>query len=88
MGSTINDNEYIELKKYIEKEIFNFLRQEGVSYFEFSIESEDLKPYILKIFEDKAIQSEESFHIERQNMLILAILYRTISKSKRLIMIF
>jgi hypothetical protein len=61
LGSTINDNEYIELKKYIEKEIFNFLRQEGVSYFEFSIESEDLKPYILKIFEDKAIQSEREF---------------------------
>lgn len=70
LGSTINDNEYIELKKAIEKEIFNFLRQEGISYFEFSIESEDLKPYIVKIFEDKAIQSEREFSYRKTERII------------------
>jgi len=61
LGSIINDNECIELKKYIEKEIFDFLKQKGVSSFEFSIESEHLKPYILKMFADMEIQSEREY---------------------------
>lgn len=64
-GSIMNDNEYVKLKKYIKKEIFDFLKQKEISYFEFSIESEQLKPYILKIFEDKMIQSEREYSYRR-----------------------
>lgn len=65
LGSIIDDNEYEKLKKYIKKEIFDFLKQKEISYFEFSIESEQLKPYILKMFEDKTIQSEREYSLKK-----------------------
>jgi len=58
LGSSINDEEYVKIKEYIKTEIFNFLKKKGIACFEFSVESEHLKPYILKMFEDMAIQSE------------------------------
>lgn len=61
LGSIINDNEYVKLMKYVKKEIFDFLKQKEISYFEFSIESEKLKTYILKMFEDRTIQSEREY---------------------------
>lgn len=65
LGSIINNDEYVKLENYIRNDIFDFLKQKGTYYFEYSIESEGLKPCIQKMFEDKKIQcqKENSFRI-------------------------
>ena len=61
LGSINDDDEYMKLKDYIRKDIFNFLKQKGMDYFEYSVESNGLKPYINKMFEDKIIHSEKEY---------------------------
>ena len=69
LGSINSEDEYMRLKNYIRNDIFNFLKQKGKDCFEYSVESDDLKPYIQKMFEDKIIQSEKeySFRITESN---------------------
>lgn len=69
LGSINNEDEYMKLKDYIRNDIFDFLKQKREDYFEYSVESDDLKPYIQKMFEDKIIQSEKeySFRITESN---------------------
>ncbi|MDR7857842.1 GNAT family N-acetyltransferase [Tissierella sp.] len=65
LGNIINDDEYMKLYNYTRNDIFNFLKQKEVSCFEFSIESDNLKPYILKMFEDKIIESETEYSFRK-----------------------
>lgn len=56
LGNIVNDNTYIELDNFIKKDIFYYLKQQGINYFEFTIENAELRPYIFKMFKDKTIQ--------------------------------
>ena len=61
LGSINNEDENMTLRNYIISDIFNFLKQKGIYYFEYSVESDGLKPYIQKMFEGKKIQSEKEY---------------------------
>jgi len=61
LGDLTNKEEYHQLEVFIRDELFPYLKLNGMNYFEFSIESESLKPHILNMFQDKKINSEREF---------------------------
>ena len=61
LGTINNEDEYIKLKNCVRNDIFVFLRQKGKDYFEYSVESDGLKPYVQRMFEDKILQSEKEY---------------------------
>lgn len=61
LGTINNEDEYIKLKNYVKNNIFGFLKQKGIDYFEYTIESDGLKPYVQKMFEDRIIQNEKEY---------------------------
>ncbi|MDF2984716.1 MAG: acetyltransferase [Eubacterium sp.] len=65
LGSINNDNEYENLENFIRQVIFSFLKENDSENFEFSIEHDCLKPYILKMFNDKTINHEEEYSFRR-----------------------
>lgn len=65
LGNIVNDNVYMELDNFIKKDIFYNLKQQGINYFEFTIENVELKPYILKMFKDKTIQKEKEYSFRK-----------------------
>ncbi len=65
LGNINNDNEYMILEKFIKNDIFKYQKQREINYFEFSIHNDSLKPYILKMFNDKVIQSEREYSYRR-----------------------
>lgn len=69
LGMINNDYEYMYLNNFIKNEIFSFLKQKGINYFEFSIESDNLKPYILRMFKDKTIQREREYSFRKLEQL-------------------
>lgn len=69
LGTINNDYEYMYLNNFIKNEIFSFLKQKGINYFEFSIESDNLKPYILRMFKNKTIQREREYSFRKLEQL-------------------
>jgi len=69
LGCGIYDYEYLELKKFIEKEIFDYIKDNKLGCFEFSVENEHLKPCILKMFENMALQSEKEYSYRRTEFI-------------------
>ncbi len=65
LGNIVNDNTYIELDNFIKKDIFYYLKQQGINYFEFTIENAELRPYIFKMFKDKTIQREKEYSFRK-----------------------
>ena len=61
LGNINNEDEYINLKNYVKNDIFEFLKRKGLDYFEYSVESDSLKPYVQKMFEDRVIQNEKEY---------------------------
>ncbi|WP_026478220.1 GNAT family N-acetyltransferase [Alkaliphilus transvaalensis] len=69
LGTINNDHEYMCLNNFIKNEIFDFLKQKGVNCFEFSIESDNFKPYILRMFKKKTIQREKEYSFRKTEQL-------------------
>ncbi|WMJ87438.1 GNAT family N-acetyltransferase [Anaerocolumna sp. MB42-C2] len=61
LGIYNTEGEFLKLKDFIEAELFNELKKKGYPCFEFSVESENIRKYILEIFKDKTIQTEKEF---------------------------
>ena len=61
LGCPLWEDQNMKLREYIYRDIFDFLKQKGIGYFEYSIESTGLKPYIQKMFQDKDMQSETEY---------------------------
>ncbi len=61
LGSISNETESSKLKDFIYNSLFSYLKEKGFNCFEYSIENDDLKPYIQKMFEEKFIQSEKEY---------------------------
>lgn len=66
LGEPSNVEVYSKFKDFMIEDMFYKLKSKGVNYFEFSIESEKTKPYILDIFCNKVIQIEDEY-IFRKN---------------------
>lgn len=58
LGNITNTDEFKTLEAFINDELFPYLKLRGRNYFEFSVENESLKPYILNMFQEKKINSE------------------------------
>lgn len=53
--------DFMNLKDFLENELFNQLKELGYCCFEFSIDSENMCKNILEMFKDKSIQAEKEF---------------------------
>jgi GNAT superfamily N-acetyltransferase len=61
LGTYETNEEFMNLKDFLENELFNQLKIEGYNCFEFSIDSENMRKNILEMFKDKTIQTEKEF---------------------------
>lgn len=61
LGTYETDEDFRNLKDFLENKLFVQLKEEGYSYFEFSIDSENMRKSILEMFKDKSIQTEKEF---------------------------
>jgi hypothetical protein len=57
----VTNGDFLNLKGFLENELFHYLKKNGHDCFEFSIESDSLQKNILDIFNDKSIQTEKEF---------------------------
>lgn len=65
LGELPNIESYNEFAIFIVEDIFVQLKDKGIDYFEFSIESKEARPYILDIFKNRVIQSEDEYTFRR-----------------------
>jgi len=65
LGEPDNHKVYIHFTEFLEKDLFNYLKNKGIGYFEFSAESEKVRQFILNQFSYKGIQSEYEFSFRR-----------------------
>ena len=65
LGEPTDLETYGKFKTFMEEKMFPELKSKGINYFEFSIESEEAKPYILEIFKDRTIQTEDEYKFRR-----------------------
>lgn len=61
LGGPSNVKVYRKFKTFMIDNMFCNLNSKDISYFEFSIESEEAKPHILDLFNDKIIQTEVEY---------------------------
>ena len=61
LGTYESSKDFLNLKDFLENELFHHLKKNGYDCFEFSIEGENLREHILEIFKDKSIQTEKEF---------------------------
>jgi len=61
LGTYKTSEDFLNLKDFLENELFHYLKKNGYNCFEFSIESENIHKNILEIFKDKSIQTEKEF---------------------------
>lgn len=66
-GEPIDIEVYNKFKAFMIENMFYKLKSKGVGYFEFSIESEKAKPYILEIFSNKNIQTEDEYTFRKND---------------------
>lgn len=67
LGEPINIEVYSKFKTFMIEDMFCKLKSKGVNFFEFSIESEKAKPYILDIFNNKVIQTEDEYTFRKND---------------------
>lgn len=65
LGELPNIESYNKFVTFIVENIFAQLKDKGIDYFKFSIESEEARPYILDIFKNRIIQSEYEYMFRR-----------------------
>lgn len=70
LGQIDNEEEYSRLTSTINDTIISYLKDNGYECFEFSIESENLKPYLLRLFEDKSLQVEKEYSFRRNDVIM------------------
>lgn len=63
LGTYKTNEDFLNLKDFLEKELFHHLKEKGYKCFEFSIESENIYKNILEIFKNKSIQTEKEFSL-------------------------
>jgi RimJ/RimL family protein N-acetyltransferase len=61
LGTYERNEDFLNLKAFLENGLFNNLSQNGYPCFEFSIEMESIRNNILEIFKDRLIQTETEF---------------------------
>jgi RimJ/RimL family protein N-acetyltransferase len=61
LGNIQSKEEYKSIEAFIKNELFIILKAKGIDYFEFSIENDSLKRYILKMFYDREMQKENEY---------------------------
>lgn len=61
LGTYETSEDFLNLKDFLENELFHHLKKNGYNCFEFSIESECLRKNILELLKDKSIQTEKEF---------------------------
>lgn len=61
LGVNESEEDFIDLKAFLENELFPSLRKNGIDYFEFSIESESIRDHILTLLKDYSLQTEKEF---------------------------
>lgn len=61
LGKIETNKDFLDLKDFIENQLFYHLQNNGYHCFEFSIESENIRKHILELFKDKLIQTEKEF---------------------------
>jgi len=67
LGESANIEVYSRFKTFLIENMFCELKSRGVNYFEFSIESEKAKPYIMDIFSDKVIHTEDEYSFRKSD---------------------
>ncbi len=65
LGELTNIEVFNKFKAFMTEDMLCELKSRGVDYFEFSIESEKAKPYILDIFNNKVIQTEDEYILRK-----------------------
>ncbi len=65
LGEAADIEIYRSFKAFLTEEMFHRLKSIGIDCFEFSIESEKAKPYILMLFAEKNIQEETEYSYRR-----------------------
>ncbi|MSU00901.1 GNAT family N-acetyltransferase [Tissierella pigra] len=65
LGEPSNIQIYNKFKDFLLENMFHQLKGKGIDYFEFSVESEKTKPYILDIFNNQVIQSEDEYILRK-----------------------
>ncbi len=65
LGTYQSNKDFIELKAFLEADLLPQVKKNGCHCFEFSIESDNIREYILDMFQDKQLQTEReiSFRI-------------------------
>lgn len=66
LGDIKSREVYNEIQMFIHHELFQLLKSKGIDYFEFTIESENLREHVLEMFSHKEIQSEKEFHYRKK----------------------
>ena len=61
LGTYKTNEDFLNLKDFLENELFHDLKKNGYKCFEFSIESENIHKSILEVFKNKSIQAEKEF---------------------------
>lgn len=61
LGTYETNEDFLNLKDFLENELLYHLKINGYDCFEFSIESENIRKNILEMFKDKSIQTEKEF---------------------------
>lgn len=71
LGTYKSKVDFIELKRFLDAKLLPQIKEKGCDYFEFSIESEKIRDNILKIFQDKHLQTEKEFSFRMNAIPIL-----------------
>jgi len=61
IGEPMNPEGYIKFETFMMENMLSKLKSKGIGCFEFTIESEKAKPYILNVFKDKVIETEDEY---------------------------
>lgn len=67
LGKPSDIKTYSKFKEFLVDGMFYELRSKGINYFEFSIESEEIKPYIMDMFSNKSIQAEYEYTFRKND---------------------
>jgi GNAT superfamily N-acetyltransferase len=70
LGEIKSDEEYKNLKAFIDCELLPMLKAKGNTHFEFSIEEDKLEHHILKMFADKEIEQEKEYSYRKNDKII------------------
>ncbi|RXZ77498.1 GNAT family N-acetyltransferase [Paenibacillaceae bacterium] len=67
LGDIKSEEEYKGVEMFINEELFTMVKSKGINYFEFSIESDNLRKYIMKMFGDREMQKEKEFSFRKKD---------------------